>query len=440
MKIPFRYHHFTVMLFCLCFFSVSAQEEKQLKISIDHLFDLVVQNNPTLRTSKTAVSVAKSEIAIAKNSQLPDFKISANAMYIGDGTLLDKGFSEIKHIDIPSFGNNYNLEATQLIFNGATVKNAVKVKTLQEQISQLSYDATEQNIKLIVLSYYLDIFKLQNQINVYLKNIDLAKQRINNINRFFEQGMVTKNDVIRAELQLSNLTLALQVIQNNKQIINNQLTTAIGQDKNLEIVADDTILKQALLVDQIQHYLDLVDTHPSVQIAESGIKISQIAQRISKGQYFPTLAAFASSSLNRPITSSSPALDAYANNWNVGLSLSYTISSLYKNAKHVAMNNYQIQSVQQQKTEITQQIDLAVRASYIKYLEAKTQNETLEQNKNLAEENYRIMESKYNNHLAILLDMLDASNMKLDAELQLTNSEINIVYNYYKLLKDTGRL
>ena len=50
------------------------------------------------------------------------------------------------------------------------------------------------------------------------------------------------------------------------------------------------------------------------------------------------------------------------------------------------------------------------------------------------------MESKYNNQLAILLDMIDASNAKLDAELQYTNSEINIIFAYYKLLKESGKL
>nr|DAN63402.1 MAG TPA: hypothetical protein [Caudoviricetes sp.] len=50
------------------------------------------------------------------------------------------------------------------------------------------------------------------------------------------------------------------------------------------------------------------------------------------------------------------------------------------------------------------------------------------------------MESKYNHQLAILLDLIDASNAKLDAELQFANSEITMVNAYYKLLKETGTL
>ena len=93
-----------------------------------------------------------------------------------------------------------------------------------------------------------------------------------------------------------------------------------------------------------------------------------------------------------------------------------------------------------QANEARQMIDISVNAAYIKYNEALTQNNTLGTNKNLADENYRIMNSKYNNQLAILLDLIDASNQKLDSELQFVNSEINIVYAYYKLLKESGKL
>lgn len=83
---------------------------------------------------------------------------------------------------------------------------------------------------------------------------------------------------------------------------------------------------------------------------------------------------------------------------------------------------------------------MAVNAAFIKYNEAITQRNTLEKNMQLAEENYRIIQSKYNNQLAIILDVIDASNAKLDAELQHANAEINVVNQYYRLLKESGTL
>ena len=154
----------------------------------------------------------------------------------------------------------------------------------------------------------------------------------------------------------------------------------------------------------------------------------------------PSLSAFTGNTLQRPLTSSTPALDMYSNGWSAGLSLNFNLDALFKAPKKIQLNRLEKEKAINQSNEAQQMIDVAVNAAYIKYNESITQNNTLKVNKNLSEENYRIMESKYNNHLAILLDLLDASNTKLDAELQFANSEINIAFSYYKLLKEVGQL
>ena len=183
-----------------------------------------------------------------------------------------------------------------------------------------------------------------------------------------------------------------------------------------------------------------VQSHPSLLMARKSVEIYETSEKITKSERMPALVAFAGNSLQRPITTSSPVLDMYSNGWNVGLSLSYDIGSLYKTSKEIRLNKYEVERAEAQAYETEQMIGVAVNAAYIKYNETITQNKTLEKNRELADENYRIMESKYNNQLAILLDMIDASNAKLEAELQYTNSDINIIFAYYKLLKESGKL
>lgn len=429
------------LIICVSFSgALFAQKNLEKKITIAELFSLTLENNPTLSVSKANVKIAEQDVKVARNMQLPDLNISANALYIGDATILDKDFSNATKVDMPHFGNTYSLEATQLIWKGNIVRNTIQVKSLQEDLASLSYRSNEQNIKLLALGYYLDLSKLQNQADVYRQNIALAQQRMENIDRFYGQGMVTRNDVIRGELQISNLNLTLQVIENNIQILNKQLTVAMGLPEETQIVADDSALSEHPEISLLKIYQNDVKSHPSLLIAQKSVEIYETSEKITKSERMPTLAAFAGNSLQRPITTSSPVLDMYSNGWNVGLSLSYDIGSLYKTPKKIRLNKYEVERAEAQAYETEQMIGVAVNAAYIKYNETITQNKTLEKNRELADENYRIMESKYNNQLAILLDMIDASNAKLEAELQYTNSDINIIFAYYKLLKESGKL
>lgn len=438
-KNPFSY---LLWIFCL-FFSgslVYAQEPVQKKITIENLFLLVVENNPSLSVSKTDVKVAEQAVKVSKDMRLPDVNFNASALYIGDGTILDKDFSNATKVELPHFGNTFSIEATQLIWKGNVVRNTIQIKSLQEDLATLSYLSNEQNIKLLALGYYLDLYKLQNQADVYRQNIALAQQRMENINRFYEQGMVTRNDVIRGELQISNLNLTLQVIENNIQILNKQLTVAMGLPQETQIIADDSALREHREMSLLEINQNDVQSHPSLLMARKSVEIYETSEKITKSERMPALVAFAGNSLQRPITTSSPVLDMYSNGWNVGLSLSYDIGSLYKTSKEIRLNKYEVERAEAQAYETEKMIGVAVNAAYIKYNETITQNKTLEKNRELADENYRIMESKYNNQLAILLDMIDASNAKLEAELQYTNSNINIIFAYYKLLKESGKL
>ena len=74
------------------------------------------------------------------------------------------------------------------------------------------------------------------------------------------------------------------------------------------------------------------------------------------------------------------------------------------------------------------------------FLTAFTDLRTQENSVKLANENYDVTNNRYKNEMALLTDMLDASNMKLRADLGLVDARINILYNYYKMKYSTHTL
>lgn len=216
-------------------------QEIPKEMTVQEVMNLAVKNHPNLKVSRANIEVAQQEVKVAKNNLLPDITLSAKAYHLSDVTMYDTDLKKLRVADLPNFGNDFSIEVKQLLWKGGMVQNSIKVKSLQEDLAVLTQDANEQNIKLLALGYYLDLYKIQNQTEVYRKNIELANERLKNIQRFFNQGMVTRNDLLRAELQLSNLNLAIQVLDNNRQILNKQLTVALGIDENTKIVATDNI-------------------------------------------------------------------------------------------------------------------------------------------------------------------------------------------------------
>jgi outer membrane protein TolC len=237
------------------------------------------------------------------------------------------------------------------------------------------------------------------------------------------------------------LELAKEVIQNNRKILNDELIVALGLQEGTVIEPDDKLLDSRFqLADLASLKQDAYVSSPGLQLAAKETELLQTEKAITKSERSPALSVFAGNSLVKPITNVMPVIDKYMNTWNTGISLSYTISSVYTTGKKLKLNDLQIEKNEKYASALKQKTSVAVNTAYIKYNEAYSQRKTLEYNKALADENYRIIEKKYLNQLALIVDIMDASNSKLEAELKYTNAEINIVYAYYKLLKETGKI
>lgn len=424
-----------VGLFPALFFS---QEIKQM--TANEVADLALQNHYQLKVSAQNIDIAKQQTDITKLQKLPTITASTTQFYLGNAIAIDKDFSNSITIPMPHYGSTYGVQATQLIFKGGLVNKSIELAGLREQLSKLDLDKNKQDVKFLVISNYLDIYKIINQEQVFQNNKKLAQQRLKNINDFYKQGMITRNEVIRGELNIKNLDQGILTLVNNRKILNYNLNTVLGLNSDTQIVPVEDLGNKETGIG-MDYYLNLAhNSNPQMKSAETNIAVADKNIEIIKTDKMPTLSGFGGYSLQRPITTRNPVLDMYSSGWQGGISLSYNIDNLYKTKERVKLGEIQKNQANDTKTLVQQNLDMAVNAAYTKYQEAIQQAEILNDAKNLADENYKITEAKYLNQLAVQAEMLDAQNQKLQSELDFANAEINVLYQYYNLLKSTGTL
>lgn len=411
------------------------------RYSIDELVDLTLRNNQQLKLSAASEEVSRQRVQVAKLQQLPNILFSASVSYLGDATILGADFSKVTSVSMPHFGNSLTLQASQLVFKGFAVRNGIEAADLQQQIASLNLEKNRKDVKLLVIGYYLEMYRLRNQLVVYRKNINLSELRLKNTGKMHQQGLVTQNDIIRTRLMISNLNQACTQLQNSIDILNRQLTVAAGLPASISILPDTTILTSRPKVNGLDSYqADAAAGTLDVRISQKSVELAKQSLSIARADRMPVLSLFAGNSLSRPISTSTPVVDLYTNGWQVGATLSFNIASLYNAPRTIKLSQLQLKQSEENLILQQQNTAVGVHTAYLRYLDAVKQQEASQVNLQLAEENYRMTEKKYLNQLALLLDMLDATNAKLDAELQQANAQIGIVFSYYKLLNAAGKL
>ncbi len=415
-----------------------SQQVKQM--TANEVAELALQNHYQLKVSAQNINIAKQQTDITRLQKLPTITASTTQFYLGNVVAIDKDFSNSTTIPMPHYGSTYGVQATQLIFKGGLVNKSIELAGLREQLSELDLEKNQQDVKFLVISNYLDVYKIINQQSVFDNNKKLAQQRLKNINDFYKQGMVTRNEVIRGELAIKNLDQGILTLANNRKILNYNLNIALGLPADTEIIPVENLENKESGIG-MDYYLKLAhETNPQLKSAQTNIGVADKNIEIIKTDRMPTLSGFGGYSLQRPITTRNPVLDMYSSGWQGGISLSYNIDNLYKTKEKVKLGELQKRQANDALTLTQQNIDMNVNASYVKYQEAIQQADILNDAKRLAEENYKITEAKYLNQLAVQAEMIDAQNQKLQSELDFANAEINVLYQYYNLLKSTGTL
>ena len=176
-----------------------------------------------------------------------------------------------------------------------------------------------------------------------------------------------------------------------------------------------------------------MQNHAGLQQAELGVGISDEKVKLERSERLPKVAVVVSEHLDGPITIEVPVLDNNFNYWYVGIGVRYNLSSLFKNDKKLKQARIEARRAREEYELAHEQVENAVQAGYVNFLTSFTELRTQEKSVELADENYAVTNNRYRNELALLTDMLDASNMKLSADLALVDARINVAYNYYKM-------
>ena len=430
-----------IVLLCLAALCSQCLYAQTRQMGIDEMFRLADKQSKSVQTYRTGADAADEALRAAKAQRLPDISVSLSASYLGDGRIWDRDFGNGMKVDMPHFGNNFTLEAQQVVYSGGAISSGIRQAELAKTLVQLDMQKNVQEIRFMLVGNYLDLYKLDNQMKVLEKNIGLTEQVIANMKARREQGTVLKNDITRYELQREQLKLQLSRVADMRKIANHQLATTLHLPEGTVISPDTTLLEQQITALTENDWQQAAKANNiDLKQAQASISMNEQKVRQERAELLPHIAIVAEEHLDGPVTIEVPALDNNFNYWYIGIGIKYNLSSLFKNNRRMKQARLNVRRAREQHELAQEQVNNAVQAGYVNFLTAFTDLRTQENSVKLADENYAVTSHRYKNEMALLTDMLDASNTKLGADLDLVNARINVVYNFYKMKYITNTL
>jgi len=421
--------------------SLVPERSEELAMSLEQLFRTAEEHNTSIKCFQSALEEAEAGIKAAKAEQLPDATASLSFSYLGGGWISDRDLKNAVGIHIPHYGSNLAVQASWAVYTGGAIRSGIRLSQLTSDMAHANAHENRQHVRMLLTGHYLQLHNLKNQERVFDENIALTETLIELTKKRQSEGAALKNDITRYELQLEQLKLGRTQVQNQAKITNHQLVTALGIEEDISILPTEAFEKETDEIEAESNWQQAATYNaPALKLAQLGIEMSKQKERLEKSTCRPTVALIAEEHLDGPITVEIPNLNKNLNYAFVGVGMKYRFGSLYKNSKRILQARIATETARHQQQAAIEGVENAVQAAYTDYQTTLTELETSKKSVELAQQNYSVISNRYQNGLALVTDMVDAANQRLDAQLALVNSRIKVLFNYYNLKYITGTL
>lgn len=430
---------FAIMLLGIGFANPLLAQETQ-KIALQDAITMSIKNSKNLKASNARIDEATAGVTEAKNNQLPDFKISGSYLRLSSANVDLKTKSD----SAGSGGGTPNVKSAAYgianvslpIYAGGRIKYGIESAKYLEQASKLDADNDKDAVIFNTTNAYINLYKAGAAVNIVKENLQSSLSRDTNFSNLEKNGLLARNDLLKSQLQTSNIELSLLDAENNLKIANVNMDLMLGLPESTNIEIDSSFISLAQSVQNFSDYESAaLQNRKDVQALSFRKKAAITGTKSAKAEAYPTLAL-----TGGYIAAYIPHLVTITNAVNIGVGVSYNLASLWK-------TNTKLQQAKAREVEIDANeeilgdaVRLQINKDYQNYLLSQKKIDVYQKATEQATENYRITNNKYNNSLVTITDLLEADVALLQAKLNSSFAKADAVLAYNKLLQTAGLL
>lgn len=442
----FKNKIFSIVFFlCLNLFSNSnfAQEikSKPVVLSIQEAIRIAKENNDWISMAKLNKEVSEAELKEVKSHVYPHIMAEAGAKRLSNITLYEHGLSGAESLPPPPsvYNANFGVEASFNLYSGGKHEALIEESEIKTKLSDTKIEQQTGSISLQVVQNYLEIIRLSKLDLLHKEQISREEERLKNIKSLYKNGKVTRSDLLRAEVNLSNKQFERTENLGNIRIFNNRMNVLLKNPEDTQLVlSDSTIVKMVPNLMNLENSnednaYEFISSKQNIELQEAKIKGA-------KSNYYPSIELVTGYSFSYPNYLIYPYVDQAYSIGFVGFKMKYTISSLYQNNHKVSAEKQHLLALKNHEEAIRDNIKLEISSLKIKIENTQEKMDVAEKNIEQSNVNLKIVTTKYFNQLALLTDLLEADNLYLQSKYKLIEAQTSLLNYYYQILYTTGKI
>ncbi len=399
-------------IFCEVIFGrVTADTQTQVSLgdslTVDQAVALALQYHPSLRVSRGNLSVAQTNLTIARANDLPSITATAGETHTDGAFLLRPG--------IPPSNQAYNtytagIQAQQTILDFGKMVSRVRASDHLVDAGQYSDDSTRAGVIMNTVLAYYALMQAEQVVNVNEQSVESASQHLKQAQAFYSVGRAAQFDVTKAEVDLSNAKVNLITARNQVQIARLQLDDAMGvrTQRTYKVMRDFEVEPFNLSLDSVISFT--IRNRPDLLAAQARVEANNSLVTAAWSQHLPTVSATGAynwSNFAFPLL----------HRWSAGVTVTLPIFLGFSTQAQVDQANAGLEIARGNLDLLQQSVMLETEQQYLNIREAEERIGSTDKLVEEAQESLTLAEKQYAAGVGSALEVSDA-------QLALSNARI----------------
>lgn len=309
--------------------------------------------------------------------------------------------------------DNYTwvIEVKQPLFAGGGIVANYQANRLGAEIAATDETTAVQDIVQDVKVTYFNVLKAERLLGVAVQSVEQLEAHRKMAQDFFDAGVIPRNDLLRAEVELANGRQNLVKAENSLEMAKSKFNTVLRREINTPTELEDTLTLKPFT--KSLHECQTLALENRSEIKSYTLKIEQSKKMVSmtKSEYFPTINAVGHYERFGDKPGVSGSLYKDQENWYVMGVASWNFWEWGRTKNRVDASRSRENQIAYALDNVKDQVTLEVKNAWLTLHEAEKQLAVTQKAIEQAEENYRISRERYREQVGTSTDVLDAQTL-----------------------------
>jgi outer membrane protein TolC len=304
--------------------------------------------------------------------------------------------------------NRWEVNVVQPLFTGFGLESQYKANRIGLSISQYQLEEARLNLTRDVQIAYLQTLLAARLVQVARDNVASLEVQKKNAESSFEQGVAAQNDVLKADVALSQAVQRERDTVKQLVILRSNLNQLLDIDLQAKVDLSGIEERTYQIPDLYELYSTAEEKRPEYLAIKASIRQAEYSKTAARSRYYPHVSAFAQ--YYREGEDFAANKNPYTNSENasVGVRVDWNLFDGGKTRASELEWEYRLRGIEKRRDDLLQKIRLQVENALEQLQVAKANIQTAGTAVKQAEEIDRITTLQYKEQVAIFLEVLNA--------------------------------